>query len=328
MGVDETIPSCAIGAPGIRKAVGALAHALTMRKLTLPALITTLVLSPLVACVPTDKYAAAVTDAQQAHAQLEASEKAHRAEEADLRQQLADAQQKSQELDQKLSELSTADHNLQAKLDESTAIGAELRTELEKLGKNVDSMLQEKGTLSKALDDAKGRLDELRKAQAAAEARAKLFKDFIQKLKSMIDAGQLQVATRAGRLVIQLPNDVLFDSGQKAVKPAGKQALTALAKVLVTVPGRSFQVAGDTDNLPIQTQRFPSNWELSTARAVEVVHFLVSQAVDPHALSAAGYGEFDPVASNDTPDGRAKNRRIEITLQPNLDELVAAPDIK
>jgi chemotaxis protein MotB len=61
---------------------------------------------------------------------------------------------------------------------------------------------------------------------------------------------------------------------------------------------------------------------------VEVVHFLVSQGVEPHALSAAGYGEFDAVASNDTPDGRAKNRRLEITLQPNLDELVAAPDIK
>ncbi len=304
------------------------AQPLTARRSRAAALIAAVLLSPLVACVSKNKYDAAVADAQQAKAQLEASQKARESEEADLKQQIADAQQKSQDLDQKLSDLTTADHNLQARLDESTAIGAQLRAELERLGKNVDSMLQEKGTLSRALDDAKGRLDELRKAQAAADARAKLFKDFIQKLKSMIDAGQLRVATRAGRLVIQLPNDVLFDSGQKAIKPAGKQALTALAKVLVTVPGRSFQVAGDTDNLPIQTQRFPSNWELSTARAVEVVHFLVSQGVDPHALSAAGYGEFDPVASNDTPDGRAKNRRIEITLQPNLDELVAAPEIK
>ncbi len=301
-----------------------------MRKPRSPfsAVLAALVLSPLVACVTKNTYDAAVVDAQQAHAKLEASEKARDAEEADLRRQVADAEQKSQDLAQKLSDLSTADQNLQAKLDESTAINAELRTALERLGKNVDSMLQEKGTLSKALDDAKGRLDELRKAQAAAEARAQLFKQFIQKLKSMIDAGQLRVATRAGRLVIQLPNDVLFDSGQTSVKPAGKLALTALAKVLVTVTGRSFQVAGDTDNLPIQTQRFPSNWELSTARAVEVVHFLVSQAVNPHALSAAGYGEFDPIASNDVPDGRSKNRRIEITLQPNLDELVAAPDLK
>jgi len=304
------------------------AERVTMRSLKLTAILAAVLPSLLAACVSKGQYDAAVADAQQAHAQLAFTEKAREAEEATLKQELADAEQKSQDLDQKLSDLSTADHNLQAKLDESTALGAEMRAELERLGKNVDSMLQEKGTLSKALDDAKARLDELRKAQAAAEARAQLFKDFIRKLKSMIDAGQLRVVMRAGRLVIQLPNDVLFDSGQTAIKPAGKQALAALAKVLVTVAGRSFQVAGDTDNVPIQTQRFPSNWELSTARAVEVVHFLVSQAVDPHALSAAGYGEFDPVASNDTPEARAKNRRIEITLQPNLDELVAAPDLK
>jgi chemotaxis protein MotB len=291
------------------------------------AIVVPLVVLPMLACVSTDKYLAAVADVQQAHAQADATEKAREAEVADLKRELADAQQKAQDLDQKLSDLSTADHNLQAKLDESTAINAQLRAELERLGKNVDSMLQEKGTLSKALDDAKNRLDELRKAQAAAEARAQTLKDFIRKLKGMIDAGQLRVAMRAGRLVIQLPNDVLFDSGQKAIKAAGKLALVALAKVLVTVPGRSFQVAGDTDNVPIETQRFPSNWELSTARAVDVVHFLISQGVDPRALSAAGYGEFDPIASNEAADGRAKNRRIEITLQPKLDELVAAPDL-
>ncbi len=121
---------------------------------------------------------------------------------------------------------------------------------------------------------------------------------------------------------------MLFDSGQTAIKPAGRDALLQVAKVLATVPGRTFQVAGHTDNVPIQNARFPSNWELSTARAVEVVKLLVAQGVAPGELSAAGYGEFDPVAGNDAPDGRAKNRRIEITLQPNLDELVAAPQIQ
>jgi chemotaxis protein MotB len=247
---------------------------------------------------------------------------------AKLQQDLADAQAQMQERDQKLSDLSTTSHNLQAQLDEATAINAKLRGELERLGKNVDAMLQEKGTLSKALEDTKVRLEELRRAQAAAEARAQLFQQFVQKLKKMIDAGQLKVATRAGRLVIQLPNDVLFDSGQTAIKPAGKEALSQLARVLVTVRGRAFQVAGHTDNVPILTARFPSNWELSTARAVEVVKLLVASGVDVRQLSAAGYGEFDPIAGNETPDGRGKNRRIEITLQPNLDELVTAPEIK
>jgi chemotaxis protein MotB len=283
------------------------------------------------ACVPKDKYDAALADGLSAHAQLATSaehEKAQEAEIAKMRQALTDAESQMQERDQKLSDLSTADHNLQAQLDEATAINAKLRGEFERLGKNVDSMLKEKGTLSKALDDAKARLDELRKAEAAAESRAQLFQQFVQKFKKMIDAGQLKVATRGGRLVIQLPNDVLFDSGQTAIKPAGKDALSQVGKVLATVHGRAFQVAGHTDNVPIQTARFPSNWELSTARAVEVVKLLMVQGVDPHGLSAAGYGEFDPIAVNDSQDGKARNRRIEITLQPNLDELVAAPQLK
>jgi chemotaxis protein MotB len=285
----------------------------------------------LVGCVPKGKYDEAIADAQTTHTALAASldrEKADQEESARLHKDLDALQAQVQDRDQKLSDLSTTNHNLQAQLDEATAINAKLRSELGRLGKNVDQMLQEKGTLSKALDDAKARLEELRKAQAAAEARAALFQQFVQKFKAMIDAGQLKITTRNGRLVLQLSNDVLFDSGQTAIKAAGKDALVTIASVLKTVGGRTFQVAGDTDNVPIQTPRFPSNWELSTARAVEVVKLLVAQGVDPKALSAAGYGEFDPIAGNDTADGRAKNRRIEITLQPNLDELVSAPIVK
>jgi chemotaxis protein MotB len=285
----------------------------------------------LVACVSKGKYDAAVADAQTAYAALQtALERQKSAEEqlAKLREELDAAQAQMQSRDHKLSDLSTADHNLQAQLDEETGINVRLRGELERLGTNVDQMLKDKGTLAKALDDAKGRLDELRRAQAAAEARAELFRQFVQKFKSMIDAGQLKIATRNGRLVLQLPNDVLFDSGQTLIKPAGKEALVQIANVLSTIGGRTFQVGGQTDNVPIETSRFPSNWELSTARAVEVVKLLVGQGVAPRMLSAAGYGEFDPVAGNDTPDGRAKNRRIEIALQPNLDELVSAPQVQ
>jgi chemotaxis protein MotB len=278
----------------------------------------------LVACVSKNRFDAAVAEASSARAQLASAE----AERAMLRHDLDAASAAMQARDRKLSELATSDHDVQAHLDEETAINSKLRGELERLGKNVDQMLEEKGTLAKALDDTKARLEELRRAQTAAEARASLFQQFVQKFKAMIDAGQLELATRNGRLVIQLPNDVLFDSGQTAIKPAGRDALVQVAKVLATVPGRSFQVAGHTDDVPIQNSRFSSNWELSTARALEVVKLLIAQGVAPAELSAAGYGEFDPVASNDAPDGRAKNRRIEITLQPNLDELVAAPQLQ
>lgn len=283
------------------------------------------------ACVPKNKYDAALADAQTTHTALAASldrEKADQDALAKLQQQLDAAQAQIQDQAQKLSDMSTANQNLQAQLDQQTALDSQLRAELGRLGKNVDQMLQEKGTLSKALDDAKQRLEQLRKAQAAAAAQAALLQQFVQKFKKMIDAGQLKITTRHGRLVLQLPNDVLFDSGHTEIKPAGRDALVAIASVLQTVRGRSFQVAGNTDNVPIQTPIFPSNWELSAARAIAVVKLLIAQGVDGTTLSAAGYGEYDPVASNDTPDGRAKNRRIEITLQPNLDELVSAPVVK
>jgi chemotaxis protein MotB len=283
------------------------------------------------ACVSKGRFDAAVDDARTAHTELASAldrAKADEARIATLKDSLDGVQAQMQARDQKLGELSTVDHKLQAQLDDGTAINAKLRGELERLGQNVDQLLNEKGTLASALDDARSRLGELRKAEAAAEARAQLFQHFVQKFKSMTDAGQLKITTRNGRLVLQLPNDVLFDTGQTALKPAGKDALLQVARVLATIPGRAFQVAGHTDNVPIDSARFPSNWELSTARAVEVVKLLVSQGIGPKTLSAAGYGEFDPVASNDAPDGRAKNRRIEITLQPNLDELAAAPQVE
>jgi chemotaxis protein MotB len=211
-------------------------------------------------------------------------------------------------------------------MDGAVAENDQLRKELTRLGKNADSLLAEKGSLARALAEAKARLDELRKAQVAADARAALFKQLALKFQKMIDAGELKISLRNGRMVLELRNDVLFDSGHTVIKPQGKLALTKIAPVLRTISDRHFQVAGDTDNMPIVTSQFPSNWELSTRRAVEVVRFLIGQGMRPELLSAAGYGEFDQVSSNNDPEGRARNRRIEITLQPNIDELVSVPN--
>jgi chemotaxis protein MotB len=126
-------------------------------------------------------------------------------------------------------------------------------------------------------------------------------------------------------MVLRLSNDVLFDTGRTELKPAGKQALEAVAGVLASMPDRHFQIAGHTDNVPIHNAQFASNWELSSGRALRVVHFLIDHDVKPVMLSAAGYGEMDPVSTNDDPGGRKFNRRTEITLQPNIDELVPVP---
>jgi chemotaxis protein MotB len=176
--------------------------------------------------------------------------------------------------------------------------------------------------------DLAAQLEELRKQKAAADARAELFNQFVAKFKKMIDAGKVSIHVRRGRIVLSLKNDVLFDEGKTDLKADGKQALTEIGQALKTVSSRSFQVAGHTDNLPIKNKEFASNWELSTARAVVVVKFLAQQGVSSGVLSAAGYGEFDPVAGNGDVAGRSKNRRIEISLVPNIEELISLPDLK
>jgi chemotaxis protein MotB len=216
---------------------------------------------------------------------------------------------------------------LQKQLDDAQALVLDLKQRLEKLGQNVDKLAHEKGQLDATLADAKARLEDLRKQKQAAEARAQTFRNLVAQLRSMIDAGQLKVVIRDGRMIIALPNDVLFDSGKTAIKPDGVAALAQVAQVLAGIADRHFLVAGDTDDVPIHTSRFPSNWELSTARAVEVVKLLVDKGVKPELLAAAGYGQFDPVAANDSPEHRAQNRRIEIVLQPNLADLPPLDDL-
>ncbi len=289
----------------------------------------------LAGCVSEGQYDAAVKDQQQARADAQRAHDEDQQRAADLAKARAqidqlnasieDLQARAAERDKALASEQGSARELRAKLDGAIAENEQLRKELARLGTNADTLLAEKGSLASALSNAKARLEELRRAQAAADARAALFKQLALKFQKMIDAGELKVALRNGRMVLELPNDVLFDTGQTAIKPAGKQALTKIAAVLRTISDRHFQVAGDTDNVPIDTPQFPSNWELSTGRAVQVVHFLLGQGMRPDLLSAAGYGEFDPVASNEAAEGRARNRRIEITLQPNIDELVSVP---
>jgi chemotaxis protein MotB len=180
-------------------------------------------------------------------------------------------------------------------------------------------------------DEQKTELEEAKRAVADAQERAKLLDDLQTKFKKMIDAGHLKVTTRHGRIVLELKTDVLFDTGESEVKPAGKQAIGEVAQTLKGVSGKRFQVAGHTDNAPITTEtkkKYPTNWELSAARAISVVKLLTQDGVDPAVLSAAGYSLYDPVSPNTPGEGQAKNRRIEITLVPNVADLVPPADKK
>ncbi len=233
--------------------------------------------------------------------------------EADLTRKLADV---TNELDAVKLERAS----LQKQVDITSATNMAMEERLRQLGQNVASLTKEKA-------EAAARLEELRRQKAAADARVATFRNLVAKLQSMIDAGQLKVVIRNGRMIIALPNDILFDSASTTIKADGQKALEKVAQVLSTVSDRNFLVAGHTDNVPIKTSRYPSNWELSTERAVNVVQFLVKKGMSPKVLSAGGYSEFDPVAVNDD-KSRAQNRRIEIVLQPNLSDLPSLDDLK
>lgn len=169
-------------------------------------------------------------------------------------------------------------------------------------------------------------LEDLRKQRAEVEKRLAAFKALTSRLKAMIDSGQLDVVVRKGRMIVELPAEVMFPSGSAELSEAGEMALMRLAISLEQFPDRQFMVAGHTDNVPLKSAQYRSNRELSTARAVTVTEYLIKAGMKPENLVAAGYGEHDPIAENDDPKGRQKNRRIDIVLLPALEELPALPD--
>ncbi len=209
-----------------------------------------------------------------------------------------------------------------------------LETENRKLGGELTNVsnkavsLEQENTATKAdLSATKAELEALRKQREQAERRMKAFKDLAMKLKSMVDSGKIQVQIRKGRMLVKLPDNVLFPSGSATLKKEGKEALGEVAVALREIKDRDFVVAGHTDNVGIKTAKFPSNWELSTQRAVEVVKFLAGEGVDQRHLSAAGYSDTDPVAPNDTNDNKQLNRRLEIIVMPNIEELPKIDDM-
>jgi chemotaxis protein MotB len=276
-----------------------------------------------VSCVTTKTYEAKVAELDAERGQHGRDVATAQDREKALQANVSSLEQKKSDLDAQLAKLEQERDQLRKSLDDNTALVSELKKRLEKLGQNVDKLTSERGQLAGALDDAKTRLDELRKQKAAADALAATFKQLVERLHAMIDAGKLKVVIREGRMLIALPNDVLFDSGRTDLKPDAQAALTDVAQVLSTIGDRHFLVAGHTDNVPIHTERFPSNWELSSARAITVTRFLIAHGMKPETIAAAGYGEFDPVGPNDDQNQRALNRRIEVVLEPNLAEVPA-----
>jgi len=154
-------------------------------------------------------------------------------------------------------------------------------------------------------------------------------KDVMSKLKNSIaDAlmnyktDELSVYTKDGNVYVSLQEKLLFKSGSDVVDPKGKEALKTLAQVLNSTKDITVMIEGHTDNVPIKTNLFKDNWDLSTARATSIVRILTKDnGFDPNRITATGRSEFHPVKSNETAEGRASNRRTEVILSPDLKEL-------
>lgn len=178
---------------------------------------------------------------------------------------------------------------------------------------------------SQKLAESQDRIGELQKEKEAVVQTHRSLED---EMRAALESKDVTISQLQGKLTVNILDRVLFDSGEADLKPGGEAVLLKVAAILTQHPSLKVHVIGHTDNVPIRASarnRFASNWELSTARATAAVRFLTEKAgVDPRRLGAVGYGEFRPVADNSTTEGRARNRRIAITI---LSEEMAGADV-
>ncbi len=143
----------------------------------------------------------------------------------------------------------------------------------------------------------------------------------LERFKSSVDVGTLNVRVSGRRAVLVLPADVLFDSGSAVLSKKGSRTITQITQILKGNINCKYQIEGHTDNVPIHTPRFPSNWELASTRALKVLHTMVAAGMSPSFLSTASFADTRPIQSNDKKEGREANRRIEIALIPDISTL-------
>ncbi len=245
-----------------------------------------------------------------------------------LQAELDRVQQELQARDADIAELEAA---VKKEVDKEVALEAQLvaaRDEHQRLEAQIAkgegdmaTLLKDRSRLKESIDEMSKALADSRRRRAEAEKRVAEYRDMLMRFKGLIEAGKLDVRIVDGRMVLALPMDILFNSGSSRLSEEGKKALTEVGAVLATIAERRFQVEGHTDNVPIHNEYYANNWELASARALAVVKTLRESGVAPQQLSAASFGEFKPAADNTSDQGKARNRRIEIVIVPDLTNL-------
>jgi chemotaxis protein MotB len=165
----------------------------------------------------------------------------------------------------------------------------------------------------------KENVTQLQAKSQEVEKESKTYKDLVSEMKGEIAQGQVTITELKGKLTMDVVDKILFASGESKVKKEGLDVLNRVVEILKNVKDKNIRIEGHTDNVPITPKlavKYPTNWELAAARAINVAKYLQEQGIDPKILSATSFGEYQPLADNDTPEGRAKNRRIAIILLP------------
>ena len=232
------------------------------------------------------------------------------------------------ELEEKVAALSKVKTDSAAEIAAQKERIAELETRVTQLRFDIANTSKDKTRMQSSLEEMSRALSELDRRRAEAEARIAEYKNLMQRFRGLIDAGKLKVRIVDGRMVVVLANDILFSSGSAALSKEGSAAIAEVTQVLSSITNRKFQVEGHSDNVPIATAQYPSNWELAAARAITVTKTMIDAGMPAERISAASYGEKQPVAKNDSPEGKAANRRIEITIVPDLSTLPGFDELK
>jgi chemotaxis protein MotB len=210
---------------------------------------------------------------------------------------------------------------LEARVRDLEATRETLELEHQSLGEERLQLIDDLNELRSGNDELRAQLDAEREVRQQQETEivelGGTYQRLVDQLEREVANGQIEIQRLQGQLHVRALEKILFDSGSTTIKPEGAEVLAKVAAQIQQVPDHRVRVEGHTDTVPIATAHFPSNWELSAARAAGVVRFLIENGVDAALLEAVGRGALQPIADNETREGRARNRRIEIVLVPD-----------
>lgn len=226
-------------------------------------------------------------------------------------------------LDNLKASYAALEQNSSAEIAKNSKKNRELLAQLEAKEQALAAENERLNNLKKELENRSQRVAELESVIASKDANMRALKDAISKALTNFEGKGLTVEQRDGKVYVSMENKLLFQSGSWSVGSEGRKAVQQLGSVLAENPDIAILIEGHTDNDPYKgNEQLSGNWDLSTKRATAIVNILRENAsINPENLTAAGRGEFAPIASNNTTEGKAKNRRIEVILTPKLDEI-------